>query len=166
MNITFPDSCQDGDGHKAVWAIGGKKTGVVISADPQVPNPGVRIGPNTPWLPANQIKVVTDQPWLRVNELGKRFISEDMANNHTAMSSSMIRNNPNMASYMIFDDDTRKHLEEKVDYFYFVFPAEKLTDVRGQFKDLIENWGNKHVFMADTLEKANSLRNNFSRVAV
>lgn len=25
VNITFPDSCQDGDGHLAVWDIGGKK---------------------------------------------------------------------------------------------------------------------------------------------
>lgn len=99
--ITFSDSCQDGDGQKAVWEIGGKKTGIVISADPQVPNPGVRVGPNTPWLSANQTKIVTEQPYLRVNEAGKRFINEEMSSNHTAMSTAMIENNTNMACYMI-----------------------------------------------------------------
>ena len=65
-----------------------------------------------------------------------------------------IRNQPGRVSYMIFDDDTRKHLEEEgVDYFYFVFPAEKLTDIRGQFKEVIEVKKNKHVFMADTIEE-------------
>ena len=37
-------------------------------------------------------------PYLRVNELGKRFINEEMANNHTAMSSAAVRNNPNRPS--------------------------------------------------------------------
>lgn len=65
--------CSTPDTPKAVWEIGGKKTGIVISADPQVPNPGVRMGPNTPWLAANQTKIITEQPYLRVNERGKTF---------------------------------------------------------------------------------------------
>lgn len=146
VNITFPDSCQDGDGQKAVWAIGGKQTDIVISADPQVPNPGVRIGPNTPWLPANQTKVITEQPYLRVNELGRRFINEEMANNHTAMSSSMIQQNPNMASYMIFDEDTARHLSEAVedDYVYFIFKGTRCENIRGQMDEAIAR-GNRHM---------------------
>lgn len=152
--ITFPDSCQDGDGQKAVWEIGGKKTGIVISADPQVPNPGVRVGPNTPWLTANQTKIITEQPYLRVNELGKRFINEEMSNNHTAISTSIIENNPNMACYMIFDENTAKSLAESVEdgYVYFIFKGVKVENIRGQMDEAIAK-GNKHMCHFDTIHE-------------
>ena len=154
VNVLFPDSCQDGDGHLAVWEVGGKKGRVVLSADPQVPNPGVRIGPNTPWLAANQTKVVTEQPYLRVNELGKRFINEEMANNHTAISTACIRTNPNMACYLIFDEDTVKHLEQGVEneYVYFIFRGIKIVNLRQQI-DEMQALGNKHVCHFDTLHE-------------
>ena len=154
VNIHFPDSCQDGDGQKAVWEIGGKKGGIVISADPQVPNPMVRIGPNTPWLNANQTKIITEQPYLRVNELGKRFINEEMSNNHTAMSSASALNNPDMAFYMIFDEDTAKHLAESVEegYVYFIFKGVKCENIRGQMDEMIAK-GNKHVCHFDTIHE-------------
>lgn len=154
VNITFPDSCQDGDGQKAVWAVGGKKGGICISADPQVPNPGVRVGPNTPWLAANQTKVVTDMPYLRVNELGKRFINEEMASNHTAMSSAAVRNNPNMAYYLIFDEDTAKKLADSVEdgYVYFIFQGAKVEHLREQMDGAIAK-GNKHMCHFDTIHE-------------
>ena len=154
VNIPFPDSCQDGNGQKAVLEVGGKRGGIVISADPQVPNPGIRIGPNTPWLPANQIKTVTDMPYLRVNELGKRFINEEMANNHTAMSSAAVRNNPNMAFYMIFDEDTAKKLSDSVEenYVYFIFKGNKIENLREQIDAAVAK-GNKRVCHFATLHE-------------
>ena len=152
--ITFPDSCQDGDGHLAVWEIGGKRGGIAISADPQVPNPGVRVGPNTPWLAANQTKIITEQPYLRVNELGRRFINEEMANNHTAISTSIIRNNPNMACYMIFDEDTARHMSQGVEdgYVYFIFQGVKVENIRGQMDEAIAK-GNRHMCHFDTIHE-------------
>lgn len=152
--ITFPDSCQDGDGQKAVWEIGGKRGGIVISADPQIPNPGVRVGPNTPWLVANQTKVVTDMPYLRVNELGRRFINEEMSNNHTSISTAMIRSNPNMCCYLIFDEDTAKKLAESVEpeYVYFIFQGAKVENIRGQMDEAIAK-GNQHMCHFDTLHE-------------
>ena len=68
--------------------------------------------------------------------------------------STGIANQPNGESYIVFDEDTRRHLEEDgVDYMYFIFPVEKLTDIPGQFKTLINEKGNKHVFMTDTIEE-------------
>ena len=68
--------------------------------------------------------------------------------------STGIANQPNGESYIVFDEDTRRHLEEEgVDYMYFIFPVEKLTDIPGQFRTLIEEKGNKHVFMKDTIEE-------------
>ncbi len=152
--VTFPDSCQDGDGQKAVWAIGGKKTGIVISGDPEVPNPWVRLGPNTPWLNANQIKIITEQPYLRVTELGKRFINEEMSNQHSAISSSLALNCPNMACYMIFDEDTAKALGEKVEdgYVYFIFKGVSCQNIRGQMDEAIAK-GNKHMIHCDTIHE-------------
>lgn len=152
--ITFPDSCQDGDGQKAVWEIGGKKTSMVISADPQVPNPGVRIGPNTPWLNANQVKIITEQPYLRVNELGKRFINEEMASNHTAISTAIIENNTNMACYMIFDEDTANSLSKGVEdgYVYFIFKGVAIQNIRGQMDEAIAK-GNRHMCHFNTIHE-------------
>lgn len=154
VNVLFPDSCQDGDGQLAVWEIGGKQTGIAISADPQVPNPGVRIGKNTPWLSANQTKIITEQPYLRVNELGKRFINEEMSNQHTAMSTSIIRNNTNMCCFMIFDEDTAKSLADHVEdgYVYFIFKGSKCENIRGQIDEMIAK-GNKHVCHFDTIHE-------------
>ena len=144
--ITFPESCQDGDGQKAVWEIGGKKTGFSISADPEVPNPGVRVGPNTPWLNADQTKIITEQPYLRVNERGNRFINEEMSSNHTAISTAIIENNTNMCCFMIFDEDTAQSLAKGVEdgYVYFIFQGVKVENVREQMDAAIAK-GNKHM---------------------
>ncbi len=152
--ITFPDSCQDGDGQKAIWEIGGKKTGFAISGDPEVPNPGVRVGANTPWLERCQIKIITEQPYLRVNELGRRFINEEMSNNHTSISSSLMLNCPNMCCYMIFDEDTAKSLADHVEdgYVYFIFQGATVQDIRGQMDEAIA-MGNKHMCHFDTIHE-------------
>ena len=75
---------------------------------------------------------------------------ESISNNHMAISTG-IANQPNGESYIVFDEDTRRHLEEEgVDYMYFIFPVEKLTDIPGQFRTLIEEKGNKHVSVSYT----------------
>lgn len=153
VNISFEQCCQDGDGQKAVWAIGGKKTAIVISADPQVPNPGVRIGTNIPWFNANQFKTVTEMPWLRVNEQGKRFINEEMSNQHSAMSRAYCHQT-NMHGYQIFDEDTVKRMEKEFEenYVYFIFKGDKLSNLREQIDVAIEK-GNKHVCHFDTIHE-------------
>jgi fumarate reductase flavoprotein subunit len=153
-NVTFncfPNSGQTGDGHKLAWKLGGAVGAVSIEGHDMVPGPGIVA--SSPWIAYNQIRIVTEQPYLWVNRNGERFLDESLSNNHMAINRA-IRNQTGRVSYMIFDDETRKHLEEEgVDYFYFVFPAEKLTDIKGQFKELIEVKKNKHVFMADTLQE-------------
>ncbi len=149
-----PEKTPHRDGQKAVWEIGGKKTGIVISADPQVPNPGIRKGPNTPWLAANQTKIITEQPYLRVNERGNRFINEEMSSNHTAISTAIKENNTNMACYMIFDEDTAKHLSQGVEegYVYFIFKEISVQDIKGQMDEAIAK-GNKHMCHFDTIHE-------------
>lgn len=151
-NVTFncfPDTKQTGDGHKLAWKLGGAVGCISVEGHDMIPGPGIET--DVSWITHNQFKIMTEQPYFWVNKRGQRFFNESLTNNHMATCRS-IRNQPDMVSYMIFDDDTRKKMEEAIDYFYFVFPAEKLTDVKGQFKDVIENWKNQHVFMEDTLE--------------
>ncbi len=153
-NVTFncfPNSKQTGDGHKLAWKLGGAVGDISIEGHDMIPGPGIES--NVSWIISKQFKIMTEQPYFWVNRRGERFFDESLANNHIS-TCQCIRNQPGRASYMIFDDDTRKHLEEDgVDYFYFVFPADKLTDIKSQFKDVIENQKNEHVFMADTIEE-------------
>ena len=65
------------------------------------------------------MKIVTEQPYLRVNELGKRFINEEMSNQHTAMSTAIIRNNTNMCCFLILDEDTVTSLADHVKMIMF-----------------------------------------------
>ena len=54
---------------------------------------------------------------------------------------------------MIFDQDTAEHMEkEGVERAYFIFEGNRLHNVKKQFEEVIAK-GNKHVFLADTLEE-------------
>ncbi len=153
--LMFPDSCQDGDGQKAVWEVGGKKTGFAISACPQIPNPGVLLGSNTPWLGNSQLQLLVDCPYLRVNELGKRFINEEMATNHTSISSSLSLNCPNMCCYLIFDEDTAEFMNEHgvaEGLAAFIFAGATIQNIRGQI-DRAVALGNKHMCHFDTIHE-------------
>ena len=70
------------------------------------------------------------------------------------MSSASALNNPNMAFYMIFDEDTAKHLAESVEegYVYFIFKGVKCENIRGQMDEMIAK-GNKHVCHFETIHE-------------
>jgi len=140
----------DGDGQKAVWEIGGAHGAMGINGHNLVPGPGI-IG-NTPWIMKNQMRIIQEQPYLWVNQKGARFIDEDISSNHMAMGTSIAKQ-PGKCAYIIVDEATVRHMEQEgLEHIYFIFPAEKLTDVRGQFEHLIDVVGNKHVFLADSIE--------------
>ena len=147
----FPGSRLTGDGHKLAWAAGGAKGSMGINGHNLVPGPGI-IG-NTPWVVFNETRTIQEQPYLWVNQNGERFIDETQSRNHLAMGTS-ISNQPQKCGYILFDEDTKLHMEnEGVEFLYFIFPVPKLTNVTGQFEKLINEIHNEHVFMADTLEE-------------
>ncbi len=147
---TFPGARMTGDGQRAVWEIGGAQGSMGINGHNLVPGPGI-IG-HTPWIMKNQMRIIQEQPYLWVNQRGERFIDEGISNNHMAMGTSIARQ-PDKCSYIVFDEATKRHMEQEgLEYIYFIFPAEKLTDVSGQFEHLIDVVGNKHAFVADTVE--------------
>jgi len=148
---TFPNAQMTGDGQTAVWEIGGSKGSMGINGHNLVPGPGI-IG-NTPWIVFNETRTIQEQPHLWINQLGQRFINEELSNDHMTMGTA-ISNQKDMCSYIVFDESTVRHMEQEgLDYIYMIFPAEKLHNVRGQFEELINVKKNNHIFLADTLEE-------------
>ena len=148
---TFYNAQMIGEGQQAVWDIGGAVGSMGINGHNLVPGPGII--KHTPWIPFNEFRVVQEQPYLWVNNLGERFISEEMSNDHMSMGTA-IANQPDKCSYIIFDEDTKERMEKVgLDYIYHIFPAKHLSDVTAQFEKSINVTGNKHVFMTDTIEE-------------
>ena len=146
----FPTETMTGDGHKLCWKLGGAKGGMGINGHNLVPGPGI-IG-NTPWIAYDETRVMEEQPYFWVNKNGERFVDESQSSNHMAMGTSIARQ-PGKMGYIIYDDDTREYLETHgPDFEYFIFQAEHLHDIKGQFERLAK-LGNEHAFMTDTLEE-------------
>ncbi len=139
-----------GEGHKAVWEVGGAKgpTGIYGRL-----LPGEGIVGYVPWITRNQLFTVAEQPYLKVNRNGQRFINEAVGVSSMSEGTA-IKNQPGKYAYLIFDEDTLGHLEEVgTEHSYMIFRADKLINLQEQFREVIEEQGNKHVFVADTLEE-------------
>ncbi|MGI6333169.1 MAG: FAD-dependent oxidoreductase [Saccharofermentanales bacterium] len=151
----FVNAQTTGEAHQAVWAAGGAK-GPVSAFGRLVPGPG--IVSYTPWFTRNNLYTVAEQPYLLINRNGKRFINEAVA--QTSMNQGVaIKNQPGRYAFLLFDEETLEHLEQVgTEYAYMIFPAKKITNLREQFREVIEDQGNQHVFVADSLD-------DFSRIA-
>jgi fumarate reductase flavoprotein subunit len=77
-------------------------------------------------------------------------MDESLKTDHVTTANILARQREKCA-VLIFDEDTRRQMEKALDYIYFIFPAEKLDDVEGDMRNAID-LGNRHVFVADTLE--------------
>jgi fumarate reductase flavoprotein subunit len=139
-----------GDGIKMAWEAGADKGAIGIPIWPHVPGPGI-IG-NMPWIMLSQLRIVQEQPYLWVNQGGKRFMNEEIIPGRIVVG-TLIAQQPGKCATLIFDDDTRRKMEEEgVDKIYFIFPAKTLKDIEGDMRKVIAQ-GNKHAFIADTLEE-------------
>jgi fumarate reductase flavoprotein subunit len=138
-----------GDGIKMAQEVGADKGSIGIGPLPHVPGPAI-LG-RAPGIMLSQLRIVQEQPYLWVNQQGVRFMDEALMNDHLT-SGNLVARQKNKCAYIIFDEDTKRHLEEEgLDYEYFLFQAKKLVDLKGDFLKVIGR-GNKHAFIADTLE--------------
>ena len=132
------------------WEAGADKGRIGIPVWPHVPGPGV-IG-NMPWIMLSQVRIIQEQPYLWVNQDGRRFMNEEVIPGRLP-AGNLIARQPGKCAILIFDDNTRKHMEEEgLDKIYFIFPAKTLTDIEGDMRRLIAQ-GNKHVFVAESMEE-------------
>ena len=147
----FYNGQMDGDGHKAVWAAGGAKAPAAMYGR-HVPGPGI-IG-FVPWLPKDENNLITvnEQPYLMVNAYGERFINEAHGQTSINITAGLL-NQPGKVGYLIFDDASIDRLAEVgTDYSYMIFPAQKITGLREQIDRVINEYGSKNVFKADSLD--------------
>jgi fumarate reductase flavoprotein subunit len=140
-----------GDGIRLAWEAGAAKEAMGMLMEYNVPGPGI-VGPIA-WMRKNQVPVIQRQPYLWVNQQGERFFDESVA--MATFRGNAIARQKGRCAYLIFDEGTRKSMEEKG----FdsggggnLFPGnERLVDFDAQIKGLQDS-GNNNVFVADTLE--------------
>ncbi len=139
----------DGSGIKMAWEAGAKRGPVGIAPFAHMPGPGI-IG-KIPWNSESQLRIVQEQPYLWVNQNGLRFMNEAIITDHFT-SGRVIANQPGKCAYLIIDEATKEHMEQDgLDYTYFIFPADHLTDFDGDLERVMEK-GNRHIFIADGME--------------
>jgi fumarate reductase flavoprotein subunit len=137
-----------GDGIKMAWEAGAARGAMGVGILPHIPGPGI-IG-HMPWIMLSQLIIVAEQPYLWVNQKGRRFMDESLKTDHIT-SAGILARQPGKCAYLIFDEETLRRMESALDYIYFIFPAEKLTDIEGDMRRVMAQ-GNRHLFIAETLE--------------
>ena len=150
--LHFKNGKQTGDGQQAIWDIGGAKGGFSVSGHSVVAGPGLI--DNIAWMPKNMLRILQEQPYLWVDDFGRRFMNEEMSDQHMAVGAGLY-NNPRRCGYIIFDEDTIKRWAKRgveEDYVYFIFRGAKILYVREQM-DSVTVQGNKNVCHADTLHE-------------
>ncbi len=148
--FVYPNLKQTGDGQKMAWEAGADKGSIGIGLIPQISQYG--LGSPPPWLNKLQLVTIEEQPYLWVNQQGQRYYDETFSDDHMAQVHSIARQNPKYG-YIIFDNTTKKRLEEKgPDYQYFIFEAKTLNNIDKQFAEA-KAAGNTCVYVADTLDR-------------
>jgi fumarate reductase flavoprotein subunit len=150
--FVMTDRKMTGDGIRLAWEAGAAKEAMGMHLIHHVPGPGI-VGP-MPWMVKNQVGVIQWQPYLWVNQQGERFFDESIATHRVTFTANAIARQKGRCAYLIFDESTRKSMEEKgFDHMPLLFPGnERLVDFDAQIKGLQDS-GNKNVFVADTLEE-------------
>lgn len=131
-----------GDGIKMAWEVGAGNTEM---------NMEIIIG-----VPGLQGTAMTDYAFrqpksLLVNQLGDRFINEQIMEN-TTFAGNAINRQPNRYAYSIIDKSILKYYQKNgFDLVSNVFPDIDLSDFESNLQKLIDE-GNPNVFIADDLE--------------
>lgn len=145
----WPCTKLDGSGIRMAWEAGAKKGAMGVAPFAHIPEPGI-IG-KVPWNTESQLRIVQEQPYLWVNQNGERFMNEGIITDHFT-SGRVIASQKGKCAYLIFDEATKLHMEQKgLDYTYFIFPADHLTDFDGDL-ERVKAKGNRHIFVEDSLE--------------
>lgn len=141
----FPlfDLDMTGDGIKMAWEAGAVSDGIGPQLIVGIPGPGFF---------ESQVPVIQNQPYLWVNQNGERFINETIINN-PAFAANAIARQKKRCAYLVFDGDTKRHMEEDgVDNISMFFPDPKIKDLDSHVK-LLKKKKNRNVFVADSLDK-------------
>lgn len=131
-----------GDGIRMAWEVGAAESEMnmeLVCGSPQI----------TEHL---AVAAAFHQPNLMVNLLGERFMNEELSGN-TAFTANAVSRQKNRCAFIIFDEATKKHYEEKgLDRINMVFPSPVIDNFDTEFKQALDE-GNENIFVADSLEE-------------
>jgi len=136
-----------GEGIRMAWEAGAGEEGMNMEIIYGIPD----LGPKGP-LGGPPAVAVFRQPNLVVNLQGERFMNEEIMGN-TTFTGNAIARQKNRCAFNIIDENLKKHYVEKgFDILDVLFPDKKIGDFDAELK-LVLDQGNKHIFIADSLEE-------------
>ncbi len=140
--FTLVDIGHNGDGIRIAWEAGAVSD-----------NTGMHLYYGVPELliPRTQLHIISMQPYLWLNQQGERFIDETLGN--PAYISNALARQPDRCAYLVFDANTKKHMEENgPDNKSPWLKVEKIADIGEQIQAAREK-GNRNLFMCSSLEE-------------
>lgn len=130
-----------GDGIRMAWEVGAAPTEMRMELIYLMPG---EVNP--------ELAEAFRQPHLLVNLLGERFINEEIMPN-TAFTGNAISRQKERTSFLIFDEEIKRHMETVgFDFYHLVFPYTKVRDLDALIKEAHES-GYREVYVADSLEE-------------
>lgn len=135
----------NGDGVQMAWEAGGGQSEMWMDTYRSLPAPYAGPGGTSYELG------VFRQPILMVNQLGERFVNEDVVYNG-GFAGNAVDAQKGRCAYGIFDEDTNKYYEENNwDWVLAQLDYKRSKDVAGIIKKAMDE-GYQHLFMADSIE--------------
>lgn len=135
----------NGDGIRMAWEAGAAKSEMYMDTYRALAQRGGAGG--TP----NELGVFR-QPILMVNQLGERFVNEEIVFDG-AFAGNAVDAQKGRCAYGIFDEDTNRYYEEhEWDWLLGNMPTTRSEDIGGYIKKARDE-GYEHLFMTDTIEE-------------
>jgi fumarate reductase flavoprotein subunit len=131
-----------GDGIRMAWEVGAVPDGMSLALRYDMPSQG---GHARRW----ELSVVTHQPYLWVNQQGDRFFDESICQSGAYTANALARQK-NSSAYLIFDEDTKRHIEE--DGWDNPMGPASSTNIDGMLNNHV-NKGVKNILIAHSLEE-------------
>ncbi|MBW2065121.1 MAG: FAD-dependent oxidoreductase [Deltaproteobacteria bacterium] len=130
-----------GDGIRMAWEVGAASTEMRMELIYLMPG---EVNP--------ELAEAFRQPHLLVNLLGERFINEEIMPN-TAFTGNAISRQKERTSFLIFDEDIKRHMETVgFDFYHLVFPYTKVSNLDALIKEA-HGSGCRDIYVADSLEE-------------
>lgn len=130
-----------GEGIRMAWEVGAARTEMNIELVY-----GMRGEPEP------EVFSVFREPHLMVNLFGERFMNEEVMRN-PAFTGNAISRQKNRCAYLIFDENTKKHMEEKgLDFINHVFPFTRIENLDAKIENALSK-GMEDIFVANSLQE-------------
>jgi fumarate reductase flavoprotein subunit len=139
------DPTLNGDGVRMAWEVGAGQSEMWMDSYRSLPAPYSGPG-GTPF----ELGVMR-QPILMVNQLGERFVNEEIVYNG-GFAGNAVDAQKGRCAYGIFDEDTNRYYEENDwDWILGYTGYYRSKDVSAVFKKAMDE-GYQHLFMTDSME--------------